>query len=122
MLDWREMEVRFLLGVPNIMSFSDLLKDMFVERTPKRGPRRYNNNEVITAGRNMLIENALSAIRHYKNTSPKYIIGKMGVIFGGSEDMKYYEGVEGNAKVLTELIMQGVIALNSDGQLYIVKE
>ena len=101
--------------------FSDLLEEMRNTR-PGGGGYHHTTAEVNTLVRNKLVESALGAIRHYKNTSPKYIIGKMSVTFGGPEEMRYYEGVQGNAKILTELLMEGVLALNSDGQLYIIKE
>lgn len=101
--------------------FSDLLEEMRNTR-PGGGGFHYTTSEVNTMVRNRLVDSALTAINHYKNTSPKYIIGKMSVTFGGPEEMQYYEGIQGNAKILTELLMEGAIALNSDGQLYVIKK
>lgn len=100
-------------------NFNDLLDEMRDTR-PGGGGTHYTTPEVNRAVRQGLVAAAFSAIRHYKNTSPKFIIGKMGWTAGGTEDMQYYDGIQGNAKIITELIMEGFIALNKDGMLFII--
>jgi hypothetical protein len=106
-------------------NFKDFFDHQFEENskkpkidTPWGKARSFTRPEVDRAMRESLIEGALSAVRHYKNTSPKYILGKMGYSFGAGVE---YEGIKGNAMIITEMIQEGILGINSDGKLYEIK-
>ena len=59
----------------------------------------------------------LSAVSHYKNTSPKNIISKSTSVISSSAAPEL-EGNKGTARMITELIKEGVLALAANGELY----
>lgn len=108
-------------------SFKDYLDQEFEKRskdpknwvdTPFGKARVFTTEESDRSMRDSLIRGALTAIDSYKNKTPKYIIGKMGVCFGPGVG---YSGREGNAKILTEMVREGLIGIDGEGQLYIIK-
>lgn len=96
-------------------SFVDYVLDEIVSGRVKV----YTTEEMLASTRESMKDAILSAVGHYKNTSPKYIISKSTCVMSSQDEDLV--GREGTARMITELIREGVLALNGDGKLYVVE-